>query len=136
MVQEKESGLAGAHVAMSQNRVRTFSSVMNGSRFPAMQGNNCAGERERPMNGVAFVSRTKVSNDVDATTDDIVNRCFRDGLVNIQTVMHKPRAVVPSQKQVSDGIERSLSFGSSKCCRTMLRNQYIIFCKRPLVSAI
>ena len=68
MVQEKESGLAGAHVAMSQNRVRTFSSVMNGSRFPAMQGNSCAGERERPMNGVAFVSRTKVSNDVDAAT--------------------------------------------------------------------
>ena len=55
------------------------------------------------MDGVAFVSRTKVSNDVDATTDDIVNRCFRDGLVNIQTVMHKPRAVVPSQKQDGAG---------------------------------
>ena len=33
--------------AMSQNCVRTFSSVMNGSRYPAMQGNNCAGEREQ-----------------------------------------------------------------------------------------
>ena len=41
---------AGHHGALPVTGVRHLSSVMNGSRFPAMQGNNCAGERERPMN--------------------------------------------------------------------------------------